>query len=157
MALSDIDKNNYNAIIRFKKSLTIDMESTARLENLPFTAKKVNEYGQTEVRKLCQPQKRLTDKEIAGIVTDYQDGINTTQLEEKYSCHRQTISNHLKKQGVNVTAEKIFSAQETEEIIRSYEKGLNTAEIAEQFGVGRSTILKHLHNNSVRIRTRWDY
>ena len=125
-------------------------------EDSPIIAKKVNEFGETEVRRLTQKQKKLTNDEVLQIVKDYQNGMNTNQLADKYGCHRVNISAQLKKHNIEVTTRKINSQNNTE-IIELYEGGMNTTQLAKRFGVTCSTIIKYLHKNEVKMRTRWDY
>jgi len=117
----------------------------------------IDSHGETAKSKLTPTQKRLTDSEIASIVEEYQGGITTYALAEKYDCNRKTISNHLKRHNVIVSIEKIKSEQSVKELIKSYKSGLTAEEVAEQFGISDTTVNKLLHKNDVEMRTRWDY
>ena len=123
---------------------------------MQLTHKKVNEYGEMEVTKLTQRQKKLTDDEILQVIKDYQNGMNIYQLADKYGCHRLNISTQLKKHDVEVTTRKIDS-KNISEIVHLYEGGMNTTQLAKQFGVACPTIIKYLHEKGVKMRTRWDY
>ena len=156
MALSGLDLNNYDGLIRYIKSFVIDADVNDISEEIPIAYKKVNEYGEIEVTKLTQQQKKLTNDEVLQIVKDYQNGMNTNQLADKYGCHRVNISAQLKKQNIEVTTRKLNS-QNITEIIGLYEGGMNTTQLAKRFGVTCPTIIKYLHENGVKMRTRWDY
>ncbi|MFC0403594.1 helix-turn-helix domain-containing protein [Enterococcus ureilyticus] len=52
-------------------------------------------------------QKLLSDKEISEIVAKYKDSCTIYELADIYGCHRQTVSRHLKKNGVEMRS-KIF-------------------------------------------------
>ena len=54
----------------------------------------------TEIK---QQQKHLSNKEISEIVVKYSSGISTYELAKEYGCHRRTISDNLKKQGITIT------------------------------------------------------
>jgi DNA invertase Pin-like site-specific DNA recombinase len=107
-------------------------------------------------KKTIQKQKRLSDTEIASIIVEYKNGINTNKLAQKYGCHPVTIGNHLKKHGIIVNCQKIKMPEEAE-ILRLYESGLTIKEISGQFKVNESTINLYLHKNKIKMRTRWDY
>lgn len=81
-----------------------------------------SKYGDREVTRYRQKQKILSDKEKLEIVTRYQDGESTYDLAKAYDCHRSTISNNLKKAGIDVSIEKI----NIDEAIRLYESGCTT-------------------------------
>ncbi|MDR1321703.1 MAG: helix-turn-helix domain-containing protein, partial [Gracilibacteraceae bacterium] len=78
------------------------------------------------VGKRRQAQKWLTPEEVKQIVIAYQNGANIYELGDQYNCDRQTISRNLKKQGVNVTTEKLTSETDIQNLIKLYTDGLNT-------------------------------
>ena len=157
VALSDIDLNKYDALLKAKRSILAKMKDTDPIEILPHEAIIVNTHGETVIKSLRQPQKQLSDTELDQVVEDYANGLTVYQLAAKFECHRSTISSHMKKRGIQVTNAVIFCEEELFDIIRQYEEGATTAAIARQYKVGYSTILKHLHNNGVKTRSRWDY
>ena len=116
----------------------------------------MDKHGEIAKRKISKNQKQLSDAEVASIIEEYKNGISTYDLAKKYGCHRETISNHLKKHGIIVSIKKITTETETE-IIKLYENGLPTKEIAERFGVGKSTVKRYLYKKGIEMRTRWDY
>ena len=156
VALSGLDLNNYDVLVRYIKSFVADVDKDDISEEMPIAYKKVNEYGEIEVTKLTQQQKKLTDDEILQVIKDYQNGMNTYQLADKYGCYRVNISAQLKRQNIEVTTRKI-NFQNIAEIIRLYEGGMNTTQLAKQFDVACPTIIKYLHKNGVKMRTRWDH
>lgn len=117
----------------------------------------VNKYEEVEVRKYRQKQKRLSNTEKAEIIQRYQSGENTNQLAAAYGCHRNTISNTLKKAGIDVTIKKIGIVFEPEEAIELYTKGWKSKDIGKKLGVSELTIRKCLRERGVKIRNRWDY
>jgi transposase len=117
----------------------------------------VSEFGDLKVTKLRSTQKQLSDDEIAEIIVDYQNGMSTYQLAEKFGCHRQTISKSLKKHGVNVTKSKVSSKLDEELVISLYENMHTSTQIAERFDVQPQVIVRCLHANNIPIRSRWDY
>ena len=112
-----------------------------------------SKYGDREVTRYRQKQKILSDKEKLEIVTRYQDGESTYDLAKAYDCHRSTISNNLKKAGIDVSIEKI----NIDEAIRLYESGCTTKDIAAKYHMTDNAVSRRLKAAGVKMRTRWDY
>ena len=92
------------------------------------------------------------------MVIRYRTGENTNQLAKIYGVHKTTVSNHLKKAGVNVTLRKEGEAFDADEVIRLYVgEGMKSKDIGKLFGVGEQTIRKYLNEHGIKMRTRWDY
>ena len=112
-----------------------------------------SKYGDREVTRYRQKQKILSDKEKLEIVTRYQDGESTYDLAKAYDCHRSTISNNLKKAGIDVSIEK----NNIDEAIRLYESGCTTKDIAAKYHMTDNAVSRRLKAAGVKMRTRWDY
>ena len=98
MGLSRLDSNKYRKItscraITPSEPLTLTSESE-------HNSLKINEFGEHEVQQIRQEQKYLSDQERAEIVDAYRSGKTTYELAEQYGCHRRTIAEALKKQGI---------------------------------------------------------
>ena len=117
----------------------------------------INKYDEIEVRKYRQKQKRLSEVEKAEIIQRYQAGENTNCLAAAYGCHRNTISNTLKKAGIDVTIRKIGVVFDPKEAVELYAKGWKSKDIGKRLGVNELTIRKCLREHGVKIRNRWDY
>ncbi len=92
--------------------------------------------------------------EIKRVVQGYTSGKTIYQLAEEFGCHRQTISDVLKRNNIkinNCVAQKKLDA---EKVISMYAEMRTTKEIANQFGVSPKAILKCLRDNGVGIRSR---
>ena len=71
--LSQLYSNLFLKIVKFKGALP-ESESTSVKTNI--SERKVeNKYGETEVRKICQKQKMLSDGELIEIATKYLSGV----------------------------------------------------------------------------------
>ena len=155
VALSVANTNNYAKIIKYRQQAESNPNKAKK--EIPKPDVFTDEFGETAKRKITQPQKRLSEKEIKSVIEEYQSGMSTYALARQYACDRHTISQCLKERGIKVTVEKITSEHDIKEIISLYQGGLKTEEVAERFGISDTTIVKHLHNNGVKMRTRWDY
>lgn len=105
------------------------------------------------VKNLSQQQKHLKPEEIEQIVQRYQNGESTYDLAEAFDCHRSTIANNLRKQGVKVSIEKI----DLDEAIRLYESGWTTKQLADRYHISDNAVSRRLKKAGVKMRTRWDY
>lgn len=101
----------------------------------------------------------LSDGELIEIATKYLSGASTYDLAKEYDCHRYTISNNLKRMGIDVSGHVEGRKYKTEEVIRLYvEEKKSVKQIAEMFNVCDGTIYKCLKRNGIYTkRTRWDY
>lgn len=100
-----------------------------------------------------QQQKHLNPKEIEQIVKRYRAGESTYDLAKAFNCHRSTIANNLRKQGIQVSIEKI----NIEEAIKLYESGWTTKQLAAKYHMTDNAVSCRLRKAGVRMRTRWDY
>ena len=107
MGLTDLDSNKYDALIRFKKSIsTKTAEAELRGKSSLSVARKINEYGEIVASRIQQEQKRLNDEEINLLIAAYLGGRSTYALAKQFGCHRTTISDILKRHNVTVTNKK---------------------------------------------------
>ena len=117
----------------------------------------ISDEGETVVSQVRQIQKHLSEREVAQIVLDYQNGISMNNLADEFGCDRHTICDHLKKHGIKVSHNKIKSEEAVRRIVMLYEDGHMIEEIADQYDVSQTTINRLLRKHGVRIRSRWDY
>ena len=92
------------------------------------------------VKGISQQQKHLKPEEIEQIVQRYQNGESTYELAEVFGCHRSTIANNLRKQGVKVSIEKI----NLEEAIMLYESGWTTKQLADRYHISDNAVSRRL-------------
>ncbi len=153
--LSELYSNTFSKIVNFKKSLNNSGET---LENhIISDNKSINKYGETEVKKICQNQKILSDSEIKQIIDGYERGLSTYKLAKQFSCHRYTIANALKKNGIEVTNQVAKKRVLAEMVMQLYSEWYKPQEIGEALGVSADTVRRILKQNNVYIRKRWEY
>lgn len=112
---------------------------------------KANEVKERVVNKLVQKQKILSAEEISELVIAYKSGLTVYQLAKQFGCHRTTVSQHLKTQGVKMRNRPLSEAQ-INEAVRLYKSGLSCLKIGRIIGADDTTILKRLHERGVRVR-----
>lgn len=105
------------------------------------------------VKGISQQQKHLKSEEIEQIVERYQAGESTYELAEEFNCHRSTIANNLRKQGIKVSIEKI----NLDEAIKLYESGWTTKQLGDKYHISDNAVSRRLRAAGVKMRTRWDY
>ena len=95
--LSQLYSNTFLKIIKYKHSLPID--SSTPVENNISERKSKNKYDETEVRKICQNQKILSDDEIKQIIQGYGfeelGAVLSKDQAEKIAVEKLYISNEL--------------------------------------------------------------
>jgi DNA invertase Pin-like site-specific DNA recombinase len=157
VALTDIDSNNYNAVLRFKKTLSARGNPTSFGESISLPSRKVNEYGETVAGHMIQEQKRLSDEEIQRLIKEYQNGKSACALAKQFGCHRTTVSNVLKKCGVNVTNRKAERKLNISDVVAMYEENHTSEKIAKKYEVSPQAVIRCLREQGITIRSRWDY
>ena len=146
VGLSEINSKNYDIIL--------DKVKYTSLTSVPDSPKLMTPANAYNIKtKIKQQQKHLNPKEIEQIVQRYQNGESTYKLAKEFNCHRNTIANNLRKQGIEVSIEKI----NLEEAIKLYELGWTTKQLAERYHMSDNSVSRRLKAAGVKMRTRWDY
>jgi len=155
VALTALDSNRIDGIISYKQGLgkfapRSDRPASDLIDSSP--------EGEVVARQIRQVQRRsFREEETEAIIFAYECGRSTNALAGDYGCHRRTISNHLKKHGVEVCRSKIKSEETSQEIVALYGRGHNAKEVGEFVGLSETTIQRHLLACGVAIRGRWGY
>lgn len=149
VGLLDDNSKNYIAVVQYLQKC----HSTAVDEPIDPTIMDTSYDPASTVKSIKQQQKILSEAEIRAIIQKYKAGASTYQLAEEFGCHRRTIANNLRKQGIEVSIEKI----NLEEAIKLYELGWTTKQLAERYHMSDNAVSRRLKANGVKMRTRWDY
>jgi len=158
VGLSGLNSNNCDTILGFKESIAVDFKSLPLpTDSLSSETRKSNEYGETVVSRITQEQRRLNDKEIKLLISEYEKGKSTYQLAKQFSCHRSTVSSILKKHGVVVSNDTAQKKLDPDVVIALYSNMYTTQQIAEKYEVNPNAVLLCLRKHGVKRRNRWDY
>lgn len=111
----------------------------------------VNGAKERVVNELVQKQKILSAEEISELVIAYKSGLTAYQLAEQFGCHRTTVSQHLKLQGLKMRRCPLSNDQ-IDKAVKLYESGLSCAKVGNIIGANDTTILKRLRERGVRVR-----
>ncbi len=152
--LSRLGSNNK---ILFEKVKQIKATTSANAESDPDFVDLSYDPNQA-IKNLKQQHKhRLSNNEITEMIRLYKTGKTVYELAEKYGCHRVTVSNILKRNGVAVSVEKSIKLFNPIEAADLYLAGMKSKDIGIRLGVSEQTIRKCLKKQGIKIRTRWDY
>ena len=152
--LSRLGSNNkilFEKVKQFKESASVNTESDPDLVDLSYDPNHA-------IKNLKQQHKhKLSNNEVAEMIRLYKSGKTVYELADKYGCHRVTVSNILKRNGVTVSVEKSIKLFNPVEAADLYMAGMKSKDIGIRLGVSEQTIRKCLKKQGIKIRTRWDY
>ncbi len=153
VGLSETYSKNYVIVAEYVKSYiatpvepTIDPEIT----DLSYDPN-------STVKFITQQQKHLSETEIQLICKKYQAGASVYELAEEFGCHRRTISDALKRNGVEVSHKASAKPELVKKIIELYAEYKTPKEIGKIVSLDCGTVRKVLKENGVYIRKSWEY
>jgi DNA-binding CsgD family transcriptional regulator len=146
VALSTVDTNKWQTLLN-QKSWHPESGKTAILK----------EPGDPESRMIHQRQRILTDAQAERLVVRYGEGATVYQLAEEFDIHRHTVSERVRKAGVQMRLQSPSEAV-IEEMLRLYGTGLSLANVGKGLGFTPGTVHRHLRLRGVQFRDthgRW--
>ena len=150
MGLSEINSKNYDIILDKVKYTPMTPVSDSPMPEYPDNAYNIK----TEIK---QQQKHLSNNEVLEIISKYKAGKSTYELAQEYGCHRRTISDNLKKQGIKVTNQLMERKGVVELVMQMYSEYYKPDDIAKAVGINVDSVRKILKENNVYIRKSWEY
>lgn len=109
------------------------------------------------VKTIKQRQKTLSELEIRTIIQKYQNGTSPYDLAKEFDCHRQTISDTLKRNGIEVSHRASAKPDLVKKIIELYADMKTPKGIGAIVGLDCGTIRQVLKDNGIYIRKAWEY
>lgn len=109
------------------------------------------------VKNITQQQKTLSELEIRTICEKYKNGASSYELAKEFGCHRRTISDALKRNGVEVSHRASTKPELVKRIIKLYAEYKTPKEVGALVGIGDDTVRKVLKGNGIYIRKSWEY
>lgn len=100
-----------------------------------------------------QKQRRLTEREIEKLTSDYQSGMTIKRLSDRYRIHRTTVYEHLDRNGVP-RRQRGLSPRQIQQAGVLYESGLSLAKVGARFNVDAQTVRDRIAEEGVQIRKR---
>jgi predicted DNA-binding protein YlxM (UPF0122 family) len=99
-----------------------------------------------------QVQRRLTKSEAERMIAAYEGGTGVKDLAQEYGVCRETVLNHLKRNGFKPSL-RALDSEAVERARISYERdGRSLANIGEEFGVDAATVHRALQRVGVMLR-----
>ena len=134
--LSETYSNNYSIIREYVKGY----KPTPIKPTVDPSITDLSYDPNSTVKTITQQQKNLSELEIQTI-----------------GCHRRTISDTLKRNGVEVSHQATAKPELVKRIIELYAEMKTPKEVGAIVGVGGDTVRKVLKENGIYIRKSWEY
>jgi transposase len=99
-----------------------------------------------------QRQRRLDSDDLVAFQDAYLEGIQITEIAQRFGIHRNTVFELVKRLGLPSRRQAYFSAEEISQVIALYKSGQSAQKVADQFSVNASTIRYLLLKNGVSMR-----
>ncbi|MBQ4255917.1 MAG: hypothetical protein II721_08055 [Bacilli bacterium] len=164
--LSQLYSNPFLQIRKFKESINPlnfggNSDDSAKKSNPPtadnISPKRQNVYGETEVCRIRQKQKTLSEIEVQTVCKRYQSGDSVYKLAKDFECHRSTISAVLKRNGVEVTHLASKKPELVKKVIDLYAEMKTPKEVGAIAGINEGTVRQILKDHDIHIRRSWEY
>lgn len=104
---------------------------------------------------LRQEQRRLTQEQVAQLVSAYQAGGGVKELGCKFKIHRETVGEHLKRVGVRLR-QRGLTAEQIDGCVRLYGEGWSTGRLGKRYEVDAETVRAELKKRRVQMRRPWE-
>ena len=137
--LSETYSNNYSIIREYVKGY----KPTPIKPTVDPSITDLSYDPNSTVKTITQQQKNLSELEI--------------QTTKEFGCHRRTISDTLKRNGVEVSHQATAKPELVKRIIELYAEMKTPKEVGAIVGVGGDTVRKVLKENGIYIRKSWEY
>lgn len=144
--------SNFKTLFEYVKKVKSTPDNTTDSED-----KKYPYYKEKVIRSITQHQKCLTKLEIQAICDRYQNGVSIHKLAADFGCHRRTISDTLKRNGIEVSHLASKKPELVKKIIELYAEMKTPKEVGVIVGVNGDTVRKVLKVNGIYIRKSWEY
>ena len=135
VGLSETNSNKYRTLLELKASIDPTV-----IVSPPVQDDQV-------VTELRQRQKFLSEKEIQEVITRYQEGNSANKLAEIYGCHKCTIRNILKRNGITVSNSVADKKLLVEKMVSLREAGHSINQIAQATGLDYGTVWRYFKKN----------
>ena len=135
MGLSEANSNKYRTLLELKASID------------PMAIVSPPVQDDQVVTELKQRQKFLSEKEIQEVIIRYQEGVSANKLAEVYGCHKRTIRNALRRNGITVSHSVADKKLLVGKMILLRNQGYAMKEIARMVGLNYNTVLRYFRTH----------
>lgn len=109
------------------------------------------------VKSIKQQQKTLTEYEIQSIIQKYQNGASSYDLAKEFGCHRRTITDALKRNGIEVSHRASTKPELVKKVVELYAEMKTPKEVGAIVEITGDTVRAILKENGIHIRRSWEY
>lgn len=148
MGLSETFSKNYKIIRDYVKHHA----STPINTNVDPTITDQSYNPDYIVKSIKQQQKTLTEYEIQSIIQKYQNGASSYDLAKEFGCHRRTITDALKRNGIEVSHRASTKPELVKKVIELYAEMKTPKEVGTIVGLDCATVRQLLKDNGIYIR-----
>ena len=146
----------------YSKKLHQTVEKLADLKKCsapePISADELTAPQSNSIRKeLTRQQRYLTELEVKTAIIEYQQGRSTYELAKKYGCHRRTISDTLKRNGIEISHLASKKPELVKKVIEQYSEMKTPKEVGAIVGINEGTVRQILKEKNIYIRKSWEY
>ena len=96
----------------------------------------------------------MTRAETERILQLYKEGMSAEAVAEKLDRPPRTVTDVLRRHGVEIRKPARINAELLAEMVGQYEAGLSCSQIGKALGINRSTVQKHLVKARVSLRNK---
>jgi DNA-directed RNA polymerase specialized sigma24 family protein len=100
-------------------------------------------------------QRRLSARQTAELVAEYQAGADMKELAVRWQAHRTTVAAHPRRAGVELRRQGL-SEEQVDEAARLYGEGWSLQRLADRFGCDAETVRTYLRSTGTRLRRPWE-
>ena len=153
VGLSETYSNNYTIIRDYVKnhaSTPVNTDVDSAITDQSYDPDYI-------VKSIKQQQKTLTEYEIQSIIQKYQNGASSYDLAKEFGCHRRTITDTLKRNGIEVSHRASTKPELVKKVIELYAEMKTPKEVGAIVGLDCATVRQLLKDNGIYIRKAWEY
>lgn len=140
VSLSSCNTENLQTVVRHLKQLTRPTEPT---ESHPTAVE-----GESSVPK--RSYRFVSDSEAQEIIELYATGLTAKAVGEKVGRNPRTITDTLRKHGVDIRSKISITGADIRVMVRLHESGQSCTDIATQLGVSRASVYRYLCLDEVK-------
>lgn len=153
MDLSETYSNNYSIIREYVKG----NKPTPVKPTIDPSITDLSYDPNSTVKTITQQQKFLSELETQTICKKYQEGSSVYELAAEFGCHRRTVSDVLKRNGVTVSHKATEKPELVKRVIELYAEMKTPKEVGAIVGLEQGTVRQVLKENGIHIRQSWEY
>ena len=151
--LSETYSNNYSIIREYVKG----NKPTPVKPTIDPSITDLSYDPNSTVKTITQQQKFLSELETQTICKKYQEGSSVYELAAEFGCHRRTVSDVLKRNGVTVSHKATEKPELVKRVIELYAEMKTPKEVGAIVGLEQGTVRQVLKENGIHIRQSWEY